>query len=67
MFTFTFSGVYTNFSSLIALVHKFGLVYALLHTTFTIAFDISKFHFEVETLKKTLYKDSYPTNLLTNV
>ena len=51
----TFSGVYTNFSSFVALKHKFGLVYTLLHRSFTIVSDFSKFHFEVEhTSRKSL-------------
>ena len=53
----TFSGVYTNFSSFVALKRKFGLVYTLLHR---IVSDFSKFHFEVETLKKTIHKNAYP-------
>ena len=57
----TFSGVHTNFSSFVALKHKFGLVYTLLHRSFTIVFDFSRFHFEVGTLKKTLHKNAYPT------
>ena len=60
----TFSGIYTNFSSFVALEHKFGLVYTLLHRSFTIVSDFSKFHFEVETLKKTLHKNAYPTNFV---
>ena len=32
----------------------------LLHRSFTILSDFSKFHFEVETLKKTLHKNAYP-------
>ena len=55
----TFSGLYTNLSSFVALKHKFGLVYTLLHRSFTIVSDFSKFHFEVETLKKS--KNAYPT------
>ena len=63
-----FSGVYTNLSSFVALKHKFGLVYTLLHRSFTIVFDFSKFYFQVETLKKTLQKKMLiPQNLLTNV
>ena len=50
----TFSCIYTNFSSFVALEHKFGLVYTLLHRSFTIVSDFPKFQFEVETLKKTL-------------
>ena len=60
----TFSGVCTNFSSFVALKHKFGLVYTLLHRSFTIVSDFSKFHFEVETLKKTLHKNAYPTKFV---
>ena len=60
----TFSGAYTNFSSFVALEHKFGWVYTLSHRSFTIAFDFSEFHFEVETLKKTLHKSTYPTKLV---
>ena len=47
----TLSGVYTNFSSFVTLEHKFGLVYTLLHRSFTIVSDFSKFQFKVETLK----------------
>ena len=57
----TFSGVYINFSSFVALEYKFGLVHTLLQRSFTIASDFSKFHFEVETLKKKLQKNAYPT------
>ena len=56
----TFSGVYTTFSSFVGLEHKFGLVYILLHRSFTISSNFSKFHVEVETLKKTLHKNAYP-------
>ena len=59
-----FSGVYTNFSSFVALKHKFGLVYTHLHRSFTILSDFFKFHFEVETLKKTLHKDAYLTKFV---
>ena len=57
----TFGGIYTNFSSFVALEYKFGLVYTLLHRSFTIVSDFSKFHFEVETLEKTRHKNAYPT------
>ena len=59
------SVVYTfNFSSFVALKQKFGLVYKLLHRSLTIVSDFSKFHFEVETLKKTLRKNGYPTKFV---
>ena len=60
----TFSGAYTNFSSFVALEHKFALVCTLLHRSFTIVYDFSKFHFEVETLKKTLHKNGYSTKFV---
>ena len=60
----TLTGVYTNFSSSVALERKFGLLYTLLHRSFTIESDFSKFHFEVETLKKTLHKNAYPTKFV---
>ena len=60
----TFSGVYSNFSSFVALKHKFILVHTLSHRSFTIVSDISKFHFEVETLEKTLHKNACPTKFV---
>ena len=47
-----------------ALEQKFGLVYTLLHRSFSIGSDFNKFHFEVETLKKTLHKNAYPTKFV---
>ena len=55
------SGVYTNFSGFAPLEHKFGSVYTLLLESFTIMSDFSKFHFQVETLKKSFHKNIYPT------
>ena len=46
----TFSDVYTNISSFVALKHKFGLVHTLLQRSFTIVSDFSKFHFDVDSL-----------------
>ena len=63
----TFSGVYTNFNSFVALKHKFGLVDTLLHRSFTIVSDFSSFHFEVETLKKMLIPQNVLTNVLQNL
>ena len=58
------SGIYTNFSSFVALQHKFGLVYTLLHRSLTTVFGFSKFESEVRTLKKTLHKNAYPTKFV---
>ena len=63
----TFSGVYTNFSSFVALKHKFGLAYTVPHRSFTNVFHFSKFHFEVDHLRKYFTKMLIPLNLLTNV
>ena len=60
----TFSGVYINFSSFAALEHKFDLAYTLLHKHLTIVSDLSKFHFEAQTLKKRLHKNAYPTRFV---
>ena len=60
----TFSGVYTDFSGFVAFEHKLGLVYTLLHRSFTSVSDFSIFYFEVETLKKTLHKNAYPTKFV---
>ena len=57
---------FSNFSSFVAPEHKFGLVYTLLHRSFIIVPDFSKFHFEDETLKKTLHKNAYLTKLVDN-
>ena len=60
----TFSGVYSNFSSFEALKHIFRLVHTLLHRSFTIVSDFSKFQFEVERLKKTLHENAYLTKFV---
>ena len=60
----TFSGECTNFSSFVALKHKLGLVYTLLHRSFNIVSDFFKFRFKVETLKKTLHKNANPTKFV---
>ena len=40
----TFSGVFTNFKSFIPVTNKFGLVYTLLHRSFSICSSYQKFH-----------------------
>ena len=46
------TSVITNFSSVIALEFELVLIYTLLHRRFAVVSDFSKFHFEVEFLKK---------------
>ena len=50
----TFCGVFTNFKSFIPTVHKFGLVYALLHRCFNITSSYENFHNEINALKQIL-------------
>ena len=47
----TFSGVFTNFKSFIHVAYKFGLVYTLLHCSFSICSSREKFHEEIVLLK----------------
>ena len=56
----TFSSVYTSFSSFVALEHKLGLVCTHLRRSFTVVSDFSELYFEVETVKKKNYKNTYP-------
>ena len=63
----TLSCVYTNFSSFVALKHKFGLVHTLLHRSFTTVSDFSKFHLKLKHLRKHFIKMLIQQNLLTNV
>ena len=60
----TFSGVYTNYLSFITREYKFGLVYTLLYRCFNLVSDLSKFHHEVNELKRILYKNAYPQKLI---
>ena len=50
--------------SSMALEFEFVLVCTLLHRCLAVVFDFSKFHFEVEILKKRLYKNVYWTNFV---
>ena len=51
-----FSGVYTIFISFVALEHKFGLVYTLLHRRFTTAPDFQNFVLKLKHLRKPFKK-----------
>ena len=56
----TFSGVFTNFKSFMPVTYKFGLVYTLLHRSFSICFSYEKLHEEIVLLKDILKKNEYP-------
>ena len=53
----TFSGVYTNCTSLIPLEYKFSLLYTLFHRCFCLVYGISNFHFELEKHKNNFFKN----------
>ena len=56
----TFSGVFTNFNSLMPAAYKFGLVYTLLYRSFSICSSYQKFHEEIVLLKGIFKKNEYP-------
>ena len=56
----TFSGVFTNFKSFMPVAYKFGLVYTLLHRSFSICSSYEKFHEEIVLLKDIFKKNEYP-------
>ena len=55
-----FSGVFTNFKSLMPVAYKFGLVHTLLHRSFSICSSYEKFHEEIVLLKDIFKKNEYP-------
>ena len=56
----TFSGVFANFKSFLPVAYKFGLIYTLLHRSFSICSSHEKFHEEIVLLKKNFKKNEYP-------
>ena len=56
----TFSGIFTNFKSFMPVGHKFGLVYILLHRSFSICSSYEKFYEEIVLLKDIFKKNEYP-------
>ena len=56
----TLSGVFTNFKSIIPVAYKFGLVYTLLHRSFSICSSYEKFHEKTVLLKNIFKKNEYP-------
>ena len=56
----TFSGVFTSFKSFMLVVYKFGIVYILLHCSFSICSSYEKFHEETVLLKDTFKKNEHP-------
>ena len=60
----TFSGVYSNFNSLISEEYKIGLIFTLLFRIFSIVSDFSRFHSEVYDLKEILKQNTFPIKLI---
>ena len=60
----TFTGLYSNFNSLIPVSYKFGLVLTLLHRVFSICSTYKQFHEELEKLTAILRKNSYPEKFI---
>ena len=56
----TFSGVFTNFKIFMPVAYKFGLVYTLLHRSFSICSLYGKYHEEIVLLKDIFKKNEYP-------
>ena len=63
----TFSGVFTNFKNFMIVAYKFGLVYALLHRSFSICSSYEKFHEEMVLLKDILKRINILNFLYINV
>ena len=56
----TFSDVFTNFKSFLPVAYKCGLVYTLLHRSFSICSSYEKFHEEIMLLKNIFKRNEYP-------
>ena len=56
----TFSDVFTNFKSFMPVAYKCGLVYTLLHRSFSTCSSYEKFHEEIMLLKDIFKKNEYP-------
>ena len=55
----TCGGVFTNFKSFMPVAYKFGLVYTLLHRSFSICSSYEKFHEEIVLLKDIFKENEY--------
>ena len=62
----TFTGVYSNFSSLIPLHYKKGLIFTLLHRIYSICSNSKLFRLEVTKLVAILKLNGYPLKFINN-
>ena len=60
----TLSGLYTNFYSYISDKYKKELIFSLLFRVFKFTVDWNKFHIEVEFLRNSFCKNSYPMHFI---
>ena len=60
----TFTGLYTNFYSMIPSTYKFGLILTLVHRVFSICSSYKQFSSELDELKIILQKNSFPMWLI---
>ena len=60
----TFSGVFMHYESYLDQTYKKSLTDTLLFRCFSICFDYTLFHLEVENLREILKKNSYPSGII---
>ena len=60
----TFSGVFTRYESYIDQSYKKSLIFTLLSRCYSIFSDYTLFHSEVEKLRETFKKNSYPSGII---
>lgn len=63
----TFSGVYTNFKSFIAIKYKYSLISSLLFRVFAICSDYTLISEEIERLKIIWLKNAYPIRVIDKI
>ena len=56
--------IYINFKSFIPETYKIGLIKSLLFRCFSLHSDFMKFYYEIDKLKRILYKKNYPRDLI---
>ena len=60
----TFSGVFTNFGSLISKSYKYNLLFTLLHGAFKLCSNFERFHQEIDKLKTISENNGYPKSFV---
>ena len=60
----TFSGLFTNFESLILKSYKYNLLFTLLHRAFKLCSNFERFHQEIDKLKTIFENNVYPKSFV---